>query len=163
MLTDCMWQKILKANLLYVNHDMGDIWFGCPTLLYAVASKISNLFWQEIIKTFAILLEDIHYSHPYFFYNFNVFDNKLFSRNNIELKCADFISLWNKQICRGGNFFDCSQSQELSLEQIDTKYNIRLNFLNYHRLTNMIKKAAKELIKKKIVTLECMILWILDY
>ena len=121
MLTDCMWQKILKANLLYVNHDMGDIWFGCPTSLYAVADKISNLFWQEIIKTFAILLEDIHYSHPYFFYNFNVFDNKLFSRNNIELKCADFISLWHKQICRGGKYDKKKTAKKLIKENCDPR------------------------------------------
>ena len=124
------------------------VWW--PNITLCSGEEISNLFWQEILKTFAIFLEYIHYSHPYFFYNSNVFDNKLFSRNNIELKCTDFISLWNKQICRGGNFFDCSQSQELSLEQINTKYNIRLNFLNYYRLTNMIKKAAKELNKKRL-------------
>ena len=146
-MSDCMWQKILKANLLYVNHDMGDIWFGGPTLLYEIAKKLSNLFWQEVIKAFATLLEDIHYSHPYFFYNFNVFDNKLFSRNNIELKSSDFISLWNKKICQVGDFFDCSQNPPilLSLEQINKKYNLRLNFLNYHRLINMIKKAAEEI------------------
>ena len=144
MLPDCLWQKILKANLLYVNHDMMDIWFGGPMLLNLVAEKITNQFWKEIIKTFASLLEDIHFSHPYFFYNFNVFDNKFFSRNEIELKSSDFMSLWTKKICQVGDFFDCSQTPPilLSLEQINMKYNLRLNFLNYHRLTNLIKKSS---------------------
>ena len=54
MYPNCLWQKILSLNLMYVNHNMGDIWFGGPTRLHAVAEKLSNLFWKEIIHTFAV-------------------------------------------------------------------------------------------------------------
>ena len=60
----------LKTNLVKeVSVDrLGDIWVGRPTLLIAVAEKISNLFWQEIMKTFAILLEAVHYSSIFSMY-----------------------------------------------------------------------------------------------
>ena len=149
MSPSCLWQKILHVNLLFCNHDMVDIWFGGPTLLRKVAGKMSNDFWKEIINTFATITEDLHFSHPYFFYNFNVFDNPLFSKNNMELESSDFQSLWSKKICQVGDFFDRNQPPRLlSLEQLNIKYDIRLNFLNFHRLTNLIKKAANDLNNK---------------
>ena len=150
MSPSCLWQKILQANLLYCNHDMKDVWFGGPTLLRKVAGKMSNNFWKEIINTFATIMGDLHFSHPYFFYNFNVFDNPLFSRNDMELKSSDFQGLWSKKICQAGDFFDRTQTPPrlLSLEQINTKYDIRLNFLNFHRITNLIIKAANDLNNK---------------
>ena len=108
--TDCLWQKVLKLNLLYVDHDMCDLWYGGPTLLDKIANKLSNLFWKEVIKTFAIITEDLHFSRPYFFYNFNIFDNPLFSKNGAELKSEDFSSLWNKKVCQVGDYFNCLKS-----------------------------------------------------
>ena len=127
-----------------------DIWFGGPTLLRKVSSKLTNNFWKEIVNTVAKMTEDIHFSHPYFFYNFNVFDNPLFSKNNMELNSSDYESLWNKKICQVGDYFDRTQTPPrlLSLEQINMKYDIRLNFLNFHRLTNLIVKAANDLNNK---------------
>ena len=150
MAPSCMWQKILEANLLYCNHEITDIWFGGPTLLKKMSEKISNNFWKEIINTFATITGDLHFSHPYFFFNFNVFDNPLFSRGEMELKSSDFQSLWSKKICQVGDFFDRTQTPPrlLSLEQINRKYDIRLNFLNFHRLTNLIIKAANDLNNK---------------
>ena len=68
----------------------------------------------------------------------------------MELKSSDFQSLWSKKICQVGDFFDRSQTPPrlLSLEQINKKYDVRLNFLNYHRLTNLIIKAANDLNNK---------------
>ena len=119
----CLWQKILQANLLYINHDLMDIWFGGPTLLRKVSSKLTNNFWKEIVNTVAKMTEDIHFSHPYFFYNFNVFDNPLFSKNNMELNSSDYESLWNKKICQVGDYFDRTQTPPrlLSLEQTNMK------------------------------------------
>ena len=92
----------------------------------------------------------LNIAHQYFFYSFNIFDNPLFSRNNMEIKSSDFQSLWNKNICQVSDFFDCTLSPPrlLSLVQFNAKYEVKLNFLNYHRLTNLIKKAANELNNK---------------
>ena len=145
-----LWHKILQANLLYCNHDLRDIWFGGPTLLEKISNKFSNLFWKEIINTFAMVSRDLHFSYPHFFYNFNIFDNPLFSRNEMELKSSDFESLWNKKICQVGDFFDHSQAppQLLPLEELNEKFDTRLNFLSYHRVTSLIIKAANDLNNK---------------
>ena len=150
MLPSGMWYKILQANLLYSNHDVTDIWFGGPTLLRKIANKLSNDFWKEVIATIASTTEDLHFAHPYFFFNYNIFDNKLFSRNEMELKSSDFQSLWNRKICQVGDFFDHSQTPPglLSLDKMNRKYDLKLNFLNYHRVTNLIIKAANELNNK---------------
>ena len=150
MSPDCLWQKILHLNLLYINHDMGDIWYGGPKLLRLISEKLSNLFWKEIIQTFSFITEDLHFSYPYFFYNYNIFDNPFFSINETELKSTDYLALWNKKICQVGDFFDCSKSPPvlLSLEQTNSKYNLNLNYLNFHRIKIVIKNAAKNLNNK---------------
>ena len=142
--TNCLWQKILNLNLLYVDHDMGDLWYGGPTLLRKIANKLSNLFWKEVIETFALLTEDLHFSRPYFFYNFNIFDNPLFSKNGVELNSEDFSSLRNKQLCQVGDYFNCLKSppELLPLQQLNIKYGVNLNFLNYHRIRKAIINAA---------------------
>ena len=68
----------------------------------------------------------------------------------MELKSSDFETLWNQKICQVGDFFDHSHAPPrlLSLEEINEKFNIRLNFLNFHRLTSLIKKAANDLNNK---------------
>ena len=150
MMKSCMWQKILSLNLLYINHDMGDLLFGGPTLLNSIAEKLTNLFWKEIIKSFARITSDLHFSYPYFFYNFNIFDNQLFSFNETELKSSDFGSLWNKKVCQVGDFFDGSTvpPRLLCREEINGKYNLKLNFLNYHRIKGAIINASTYLNNK---------------
>ena len=150
MTPSCLWQKILNLNLLYVNHDIGDIWYGGPTLLSAVAEKLSNNFWKEIIKTFALMTGDIHFSHPYFFYNFNIFDNPVFSVNKVELKSSDYSALWNKKVCQVGDFFNCliNPPKLLNIDQINEKYDLKLNFLNYHRIKTVIINASKNMNNK---------------
>ena len=126
---------------------MGDIWFGGPTRLHSVAEKLSNLFWKEIIHTFAVFAEDVHFSHPYFFHNYNLFDNPLFSINKVELKSSDFSSLWNKKVCQVGDFFNCSKNppELLSLQELNNKYRLSLNFLNYHRIKMVIINTARNM------------------
>ena len=67
MSPSCVWQKILNLNLLYINHEMHDIWFGGPTLLKIMARKLTNLFWKEILKIYAIILEEMPFSKPMYF------------------------------------------------------------------------------------------------
>ena len=147
MSTDCLWQKVLQLNLIFVDHDMCDIWFGGPTLLKSVSDKLTNLFWKETIRIFAKITEEIPFAHPNFFYNLNIFENKLFSINGIELSKHDFQSLWRRKITQVGDFFDCTcEPPELfSIGQLNEKYSIHLNFLNYHRIKTVIKNAAKNL------------------
>ena len=68
----------------------------------------------------------------------------------MELKSSDFESLWNKKICQVGDFFDHSQTppQLLSLEEVNEKFDIRLNFLSFHRVTSLIIKAANDINNK---------------
>ena len=73
MSRDCLWHKILKLNLIFINHDMNDIWFGGPKLLNSIAEKMSNLFWRETIKIMAKVTDEIHFAHPHFFYHQNIF------------------------------------------------------------------------------------------
>ena len=67
MSPSCLWQKIFDLNLMYINHDMKDIWFGGPTMLNFIADKLTNLFWKEIIQTFALISKDLRFSLPLFF------------------------------------------------------------------------------------------------
>ena len=126
---------------------MKDIWFGGPTMLRIIANKLSNFFWKELFLILAVISEEIHFSEPYYFFNMNVFDNKLFSINKAELKSSEYLSLWNRNICQAGDFFDCSKNppELLSMETLNTQYNAKLNFLNFHRLKQVIKNAAKNL------------------
>ena len=94
MSPNCFWQKILNLNLLFINHEMKDIWFGGPTMLRNIANKLSNIFWKELFMILAVISEEIHFSEPYYFFNFNIFDNKLFSINKTELK---YITINSKQ------------------------------------------------------------------
>ena len=138
---------------MYINHDMGDIWFGGPTLLRLISDKLSNLFWKEIIQTFSLISSDLHFAHPYFFYNFNIFDNPLFSINNSELNSTDFQLLWNRKIRQVGDYFDCTKSPPvfLSMEQINNKFGIKLNFLNIHRINQYYKILPNNEITKSMI------------
>ena len=150
MAQSCLWQKILYLNLLFINHDISDIWYGGPTLLNEIAGKMTNLFWKEIFHKFGIITRDLHFSYPYFFYNSNIFDNPIFSCNGAELASSDYKTLWNKKICQVGDFFDCSCNPPklLSCEQINNKFNLKLNFLNFHRIKLAIVRAAENLNNK---------------
>ena len=147
MAPSCLWQKILELNLLYINHSMQDIWAGGPKLLNIIASKLSNSFWKEILCIFASIMGELHFAKPYYFFNYNIFDNDFFSINGTELKSSDFHTLWKNRICQVGDFFDCNKSppELLSLDQINRKYSINLNFLNFHRIKEVIKEATKNL------------------
>ena len=147
MQTDCLWQKILQLNLLAVGHELKDIWFGGPSLVKVIAYKLDNLFWREILSIFANIAEEAHFAHPHFFYHLNLFDNPCFSMNNTEIKRDDFSLLWRKKIIQIGDFFDCSQTPPnlYTLVQFNEKYNLKLNFLNYHRIKTCIINAAKDL------------------
>ena len=122
MSPNCSWQKLLNLNLMYINHEMNDIWFGGPNMLRNIADKLSNPFWREIFRIFAEISDEIHFSKPNYFFNFNIFDNNLFSINKTTLKSSEFPSLWNKKICQVGDFFDCSKSppEILSMETINS-------------------------------------------
>ena len=84
---------------------MHDIWFGGPTLLKHMARKLTNLFWKEILEIFAIILEEMPFSRPMYFFNFNIFDNNFFSINKTPLKSSEFAVLWGKKLCQVGDFF----------------------------------------------------------
>ena len=91
---------------------MKDIWYGGPKLFKYIAQKLSNKFWSEIINIFAAISEELQFAKPFYFFNFNIFDNDLFSVNNIELKSSDFQSLWNRNVCQVGDFFDPNKSPQ---------------------------------------------------
>ena len=147
MKPNSLWQKILTLNLLYQNLEMKDVWYGGPNLLKNIAANISNKFWSEVINIFAIISEELHFAKPFYFYNFNIFDNNLFSINGMELRSSDFQSLWRKNICQAGDFFHIKNNHPelLSLEQMNQKFSTNLNFLNFHRIKHVINEAAKKL------------------
>ena len=72
MSPNCFWQKILNLNLLFINHEMKDIWFGGPSMLKNIANKLSNIFWKELFMILALISEEIHFSEPYYFFNSNI-------------------------------------------------------------------------------------------
>ena len=126
---------------------MNEVWFGGPTKIKLIANKISNNFWRETLNIFALSIEEMHFAKPYFFFSFNVFDNKFFSINDTELKSSEFFILWGKQICQAGQFFNCDKNppEILSLVEFNAKYSLKLNFLSYHRIKEAIKKAMHNL------------------
>ena len=111
-----------------------------------MGAQFSNVFWRESIEIFAEITNEIQFARPYFFYNFNVFDNSLFSINNTELKSSDFALLWKRKICQAGDFFDCTKNppELLSLNKLNKKYSLNLNFLNYQRLKEVIKTGIEK-------------------
>ena len=143
----CLWQRILELNLLYVNHSMEDIWYSGPLRLKMIADKLSNCFWKEIFNIFAVTSTELNFVKPYYFFNSNIFDNNFFSIHGTEIKSSEFKNLWNKKIFQVWNFFDCMKSppEIISMEDLNRKYNIKLNFLNYHRIKEVILNAIKNL------------------
>ena len=85
MTSDGLWQKILQLNLLYHNFDMMDLWYGGPSLVQTIGTKMSNNFWNETIQIFAKIMKEIPFAHPHFFFHLNIFDNELFSINGVQL------------------------------------------------------------------------------
>jgi hypothetical protein len=61
MQNDCLWQTILQLNLLAAGHEHNYIWFGGPSLLKAIALKLDNLFWREILSIFSFFVETKSY------------------------------------------------------------------------------------------------------
>ena len=85
------------------------------------------------------------------FYHLNIFHNKLFSGRGIFIEKRDFPELWGKSAVQVGDFFNCQSSPPalLSLDDLNEKYQVRLNFLRYLRIKTSIEQAAKAL-KNKI-------------
>ena len=142
---DCVWQKILQLNLLYEGYELKDIICGGPILMKKVASSLSNLFWKETISAFSKLCESVPSAHPHLFYHLNIFHSKLFSGRGIFIEKQDFPELWSKSAVQVGDFFNCQTSPPalLSLDNLNEKYEVRLNFLRYLRIKTSIEKAAK--------------------
>ena len=136
MTSDGLWQKILQLNLLYHNYDMMDLWYGGPSLVQKIGTKMSNNFWNETIQIFATIMKEIPFAHPHFFFHLNIFDNELFSINGVQLSKNDFPVLWRKKIVQVGEFFDTNSSPPslLALDALNAKYNIEVDFLTYHRI-----------------------------
>ena len=149
--TDCVWQKILQLNLLYEGYDMKDILFGGPKFMKIAGESLSNIFWKETISAFSKLCQDLPAAHPHMFYHLNIFHNKLFSGRGIFIEKRDFPELWGKSAVQVGDFFNCQSSPPalLSLDDLNEKYQVRLNFLRYLRIKTSIEQAAKAL-KNKI-------------
>ena len=147
MSSEGIWQKILQLNLLYNNYDMADIWYGGPTLVQKISEKMTNLFWRETIKIFSSVMKEISFAHPHFFFHLNIFDNDLFRLNGIQLNRNDFPTLWRLKIAQVGDFFNPMTDPPLllALEDLNSKYNIHLDFLSYHRIKSSIKLATKNL------------------
>ena len=115
---------------------MKDILFGGPKLMKIAAENLSNIFWKETILAFSKLCQDMPAAHPHMFYHLNIFHNKLFSGRGIFIEKYDFPELLSKSVVQVGDFFNCQLSPPalLSLEDLNEKYQVRLNFLRYLRL-----------------------------
>ena len=126
---------------------MADIWFGGPTLLQKISEKMTNLFWRETIKIFSLVMKEISFAHPHFFFHLNIFENDLFSSNGIQLNKNDFPSLWRFRIAQVGDFFNplTDPPTLLDLKDLNMKYKINLDFLSYLRIKSSIKLATKHL------------------
>ena len=144
---DCAWQKILQLNLLYENYDMNDVWYGGPTWLRKIASKLTNLFWKETLLAFALVIEEIPFAHPHFFFHLNIFNNPFFSNRGLELERGDFWMLWENRKTQVGDYFNCDNSPPtiLSSQEFNTKFGVQIDFLRYHRIKSAIENAAKDL------------------
>ena len=130
---------------------MKDILFGGPKLMKIAGESLSNIFWKETISAFSKLCQDLPAAHPHMFYHLNIFHNKLFSGRGIFIEKRDFPELWGKSAVQVGDFFNCQSSPPalLSLDDLNEKYQVRLNFLRYLRIKTSIEQAAKAL-KNKI-------------
>ena len=145
--SDGVWRKILQLNLLANNNNMTDIWFGGPSLVENISQKMTNGFWKETLQIFARIMKEMPYSHPYYFYNLNIFNNELFAVNNRELDKNDFPALWDKRIVQVGEFFDMTMTPPILLSQyaLNYKFNLNIDFLSYHRIKTSINQGNKNL------------------
>ena len=150
MTSEGAWQKILQLNLLAINYDMTDIWYGGPTLVEKIGGKVSNKFWSETIQIFAKVMREIPFSYPHFFYNLNIFDNELFAVNNCQLNKNNFPALWSRKIVQVGEFFNMNLNTPslLTREEFNSKFRLNIDFLTFHRITASISQGNKNLNNK---------------
>ena len=137
----------MQLNLLANNNNMTDIWFGGPSLVEKISQKMTNGFWKETLQIFARIMKEMPYSHPYYFYNLNIFNNELFAVNNRELDKNDFPALWDKRIVQVGEFFGMTMTPPILLSQyaLNYKFNLNIDFLSYHRIKTSINQGNKNL------------------
>ena len=145
-----VWWKILQLNLLQLNHETFDVWYGGPDRLRNISNKLSNRFWAETFKIAGNILEEIPFAHPHLFYHLNILDNDLFATNNVPLRKNEFRILWSKGLIQIAEFFDTNNipPRLLTLEELNSKHNIKLDFLSYHRIKTAIELGSKRLSHK---------------
>ena len=142
-----IWWKLLELNLLRNNHSLFDLWYGGPNRLKEVSTKLTNRFWAETFKISATMMEEIPFAHPYYFDHLNLFDNNLFASNNTPLRKSEFATHWSKGLVQVGDFMDDSVEplKILSLNDLNVKYNIKTDFLSYHRIKTAIELGSRRL------------------
>ena len=145
--TSSAWQKLLQLDLMEAGFQLKDLWYGGPLLLHRISEKVNNPFWSDMIRACARLLTNIPFAHPHLFYHVNIFDNELFAVKDEVLKRSEFPTLWDKQVCQVGDFFNTNVTppQLMSITDLNSKFGLKLDFLSYHRLKSAIVSASKKL------------------
>ena len=80
----------------------------------------------------------------------NFFENPIFKYGENRIKVSDFLLLWDTKIRQVGDLFDCSLDPPrlYNCQELNTKYNMQLEFLSYNKIRTSINEAAGKLNNK---------------
>ena len=142
-----VWWKLLQLDLVKNKCGLTDIWYGGPNRFRDMSKQLSNKFWAEIFRIAGTLMNEIPYAYPFYFFHLNLFDNSLFATNEISLSKNEFGTLWGKGIAQIGDFFETNTMPPklLTLQELNLKYRLNLDFLSYHRIKLAIELGSKRL------------------
>lgn len=144
LISENVWTKILNLNLGQ-NKTIFDLIYGGPEAITIMAKTLNNHFWKNTLKAFSEIQKAIQFNQMDQILDFNVFGNCLFNRGNTFLNKEEYISLWNKQLFQVRDYIELRGNDlcVLSRNDFNSKYNVNIDFLSYHRLETSLQSALR--------------------
>ena len=102
------------------------------------------MFWRETLNIFARLTAKVSLENPEMIYYLNIFDNEDFKYGNNQIRKYDFPIMWSKKVCQVGDLYSNTiPPRLLDRQELNDKYFMNINFLQYHQLKLGILNGVK--------------------
>ena len=132
------WKTLLIDQ--YNKYGADKIWLMTPEGINKVSSKF-NSFWKDIFLNWNILNNTPDITPE------GIMKQSIWLNNNLKISNK---TIFYQKWCDAGIYFICDlldeNSEFLTLENFCTRYNLDVNFLEYHSVIHMIPNTWKELI-----------------
>ena len=147
--SNAFWPNILSKNLEKNGYETLDIFIEGPYVLKAIAGKISNEFWKNVLLAAARLVTEACNQYVNDFHLFPVFGNPLFRNNERMLYRKQFKNI-PKNISVVSDFFKEKDTAYTTYE-IKSLYKLNLHPTQFNNIINSIQEASNKLVSHKSV------------